>query len=64
MSDAVNLLVYVHGSSSAAMGVAAPVAASCADEFSGNEGEWLARQRGAVGESYLFHAPSGDQART
>lgn len=49
MSDAVNLLAYVHGSASP-LSQLGGVAASCADEFQGREGEWLARQRGAVGE--------------
>eukprot|EP00962_Isochrysis_galbana_P049187 scaffold20739_cov105-Isochrysis_galbana.AAC.4 len=48
MSDAVNVLAYVHVPSHARGG--GSVVASCADEFVGGEGEWLARQRGAVGE--------------
>jgi len=57
MSDAVNVLVHVApsrgggGSGSGGGGGSAHAVASCRDEVSGGEGDWLSRQRGTGVES-------------
>ncbi|EOD16698.1 hypothetical protein EMIHUDRAFT_421454 [Emiliania huxleyi CCMP1516] len=59
MSDAVNVLVHVApsrgggGSGSGGGGGSAHAVASCRDEVSGGEGDWLSRQRGTGVESAI-----------